>query len=261
MGKRVEQGLISAKALKRGGVTVHDNCFQKDHLEAFLGSLNELLPVWAGLSPASWASWLVEKNSTCVRSLNLAKLPNSVTRADLYRLAADNDVSDLEFVVMILAWGGMNRRSALSALAHWESWSSVVGQLRRGEIDPFSAYEHFRNLRIDGKLKGMGPAYYTKIIFFCHPQHNGYIMDQWTARSINLLTASSLVLVTAQGPNLRTKLVNDKNSFEDYKSFCFALDEITVCAGLCDSKLTEERLFSAGRGKGSWRSYVISNDT
>ena len=49
------------------------------------------------------------------------------------------------------------------------------------------AYKQFHRLVNEKKLTHMGPAYFTKLIYFLGSKQNGYIMDQWTARSMNLL--------------------------------------------------------------------------
>jgi chaperonin GroEL len=45
-----------------------------------------------------------------------------------------------------------------------------------------------------GQIKNCGPAYYTKLLFFLpgSDENRGIIMDQWTARSVNLLVGKAL---------------------------------------------------------------------
>lgn len=64
----------------------------------------------------------------------------------------------------------------------------IVREMRRHEIvTPADAYQRFYDLK---KIPGMGTDYYTKLVTFLMPAANGapaFIMDQWTARSMNLL--------------------------------------------------------------------------
>lgn len=85
-------------------------------------------------------------------------------------------------------------------------------------------------------------------------------MDQWTARSINLLMESEIVRLTSG------RYVSQKNTGANYEAFCVAIEELTE---ICNSKSSnglvqsaeeiEARLFSEG-GKGDkaqpWRIYV-----
>jgi hypothetical protein len=106
------------------------------------------------------------------------------------------------------------------------------------------------------KLPGLGIGYFTKLICFLAPQLNGYILDQWLGKSINLLTGKKLVSITDKG------WVTDKNDANTYEVFCSKIDalaKLIQCSGL----ETEERLFSKGAiGKserGAWRKYVMKH--
>lgn len=77
-------------------------------------------------------------------------------------------------------------------------------------------------------------------------------MDQWASKSINLLTGENIVKITKQG------WVKDTNNSESYELYC---EKIDILAGLlnCSGFEAEERIFSAGRGKGKWRNYLKTN--
>jgi hypothetical protein len=99
----------------------------------------------------------------------------------------------------------------------------------------------------------MGPAYFTKLIFFLRPDLNGYIMDQWLARSINLLFPQA-------GPiRLSNTVVTDRNTADDYERFCSHVEHVARELGITPAE-AEERMFSnGGRSKGRWRQYVIAH--
>jgi hypothetical protein len=99
----------------------------------------------------------------------------------------------------------------------------------------------------------MGPAYYTKLICFTNRNLGGYIMDQWTAKSINLLTNSNLVSLTSGG------LVSDSNDCNTYEMFCNYIEELAKHTKLSPLD-TEEALFSyGGKKKGYWRNTIIKH--
>ena len=109
----------------------------------------------------------------------------------------------LQKVVAIFAWGGMKQHHCASSLATYHSdWERIASKMASGQLSRFNAYEQFHQARLNGKLQGMGPAYFTKLIFFLEQRHNGYIMDQWTARSMNLLRSSDKYKIKLDYKNL-----------------------------------------------------------
>ena len=107
----------------------------------------------------------------------------------------------------------------------------------------------------------MGIAYFTKLIYFFSAEPHGYILDQWTARSTNLLCGKEKINLTwGKYKNKGFAVVNDSNTVTDYSFFCDFVRELTShCDHLTDPGDTEAALFSKGRGKGRWRNYVIQN--
>ena len=104
---------------------------------------------------------------------------------------------------------------------------------------------------------GIGPAYYTKLIFFCHPKHDGYIMDQWTARSANLLIDQSDNRIRLNKSKY-FQGVSDFNNQCVYEEFCCNVERLAKECGNPYPSEIEEALFSkGGRNKLDWRRYVI----
>jgi len=106
----------------------------------------------------------------------------------------------------------------------------------------------------------MGPAFFTKLIYFFGKSatDRGYIMDQWTARSANLLLDTPLVHVieTRSG-----SWVSDKNSEEVYEIFCQFIERLSHELNVT-TDLAEEIIFSNGNKgrlhtRGAWRDYVL----
>jgi hypothetical protein len=148
----------------------------------------------------------------------------------------------------------------------YANWIQVAEEIRSGKLDRGQAYEEFATLRnaLPSKMLGMGPAYFTKLIFFLLPVNKprGFIMDQWTSASVNLLFDRKVIETQIQktqqknGKVKLTEFVTDKNSKENYINFCERI-ELIASDLMKDSACIEEMMFSEGRGNGEWRNYVV----
>jgi hypothetical protein len=218
--------------------------FKTDVLNLLMDSLNDTKP-WKGLHAGDWAGHVVPDEAS-------DKLNHRFTRADFRNPGVMSSLSNFEMAIVILSWGGMRRDHAKRLFRNSE-WIDVVGEMRKGQLSRAEAYTRFQNLKSAGKLNGMGPAYYTKLICFANPQLNGFIMDQWTAKSMNLLTDSDFIRLTYQGS------VDDRNPAATYERFCKAVEDLSTHTNR-NPLDTEEALFSyGGRRKGMWREFVVGN--
>ena len=115
-----------------------------------------------------------------------AKMPTGVpTRSEVFALAADDSVHVASVCGAAMACGGMN-------VGHWNrlwdsndgeyeaEWLKVAQRIRDGDLNRADAYACLHALRTDKKQKGMGPAYFTKLIYFLTPRDGavGRILDQ-----------------------------------------------------------------------------------
>ena len=210
---------------------------------------------WVGIAPSGWVGFINKHAQNLdVNMHRFSKTP--LDRQALYAMAAETEVSDLEFALNVLSWGGMRRDHGARLFKTVEQWIHVIGQIRSGRFTREIAYEEFQRLRIEGSLSGMGPAFFTKLIFFGLPAHDGYILDQWTGRSINFLLDKQLVKLQRTKTGHR---VSDSNDSLIYSNFCTAIEELTaLLPTIDDARYTEELLFSwGGRKKGLWRSYLL----
>lgn len=231
------------------------------HSEVFAKNL--LTPsseTWAGGNVLAFANYLSEKGFT----LNLSEFPNQkLYRKELFEIVQDDTNSTLLCCISILAWGGMNREHALQAFSSWSAWEPIASKIRAGELTRSEAYNAFSKLRRSKMLKGLGPAYFTKIIYFLSKsEYRGYIMDQWTARSTNLLLNAKLIgLVNTTAKSGKVSyFVSDKNSADTYENFCLFIEHLAQIYQTT-SDLIEMSLFSQGYGLGEWRNYVIEQDS
>ena len=191
---------------------------------------------------------------------NIEVLPEQLNqmfnRGTLMELCGNPGISDLAAVVAILAWGGMrfDHSRLLLSNVNWPNVAPLIHQLRNGGFaNRQQAYEAFREARSNRILAGLGISFFTKLICFLRPDLNGLILDQWTAKSINLLWGDHLVNLS------KTGWVTDLNTSIIYEQFCTRVDHLAheLNIQLIDA---EELIFSkGGRIPGTWRQYVRQN--
>lgn len=214
---------------------------------------------WGGSrKPRSWAV-LVGADTATASALDDEK----VNRAYLFDLCANSAIAPEQCFLAIMAWGGMKKEHGERAWTVRSGWIDLVEQLRAGILSREEAYERFWHFRKTNPGSGIGPAYYTKAIFFAHPSHDGYIMDQWTSLGVNLLTdngAPSLIALSRGTSQRRVYFrVADTNPPTAYEEFCKTVERLARKLDL-RSEEVEERLFSKGgrpNERGQWRKYVI----
>ena len=152
----------------------------------------------------------------------------------------------------------MNQINAVRLVRYEEEAAGIVGQLRGQSLARKEAFQAFIDFRQKNPASGLGPAFFTKLIFFAHPKHDGYIMDQHVGRAVNLLFGGTIVKF--RGPN-----VGDHNDAENYEHFCKAIEVLRdfMTGDDRDSKgMTGEEvemlLFAPNEGKtrSKWRAYI-----
>ena len=116
-----------------------------------------------------------------------------MTRHELKSLCRNKDVNHKECLAAIMAWGGQNRNHGKILFNRFNEIESIIASMRNGEIDHLHAYQNFYNIWTNKQSLGMGAAYFTKAIFFCIPESKGYIMDQWTSKSVNLIFDKEII--------------------------------------------------------------------
>ncbi|MCL4677927.1 MAG: hypothetical protein KJ017_04955 [Alphaproteobacteria bacterium] len=183
-----------------------------------------------------------------------ANFPNEKqTRTKLKNLCRkDSGTSHIECVAAVMAWGGQNRKHGITLFNRFNEIEPIIRDMRMGSISHYEAYERFDSIWKKPQNLGMGAAYFTKLIFFCDPTHKGYIMDQWTSKSVNLLKGEEIV-------HLTYGYVNKSNTVDNYKNFCEFIDQLAEKLRVSGENV-EIALFSkGGRKKWPWRQYVWEN--
>ena len=231
------------------------------HFEVLKATINDPAG-WPDGSPRSWAKWVQEKSGL---TLNWCGLPEKANRITLRAMTLDSKVGTDACCIYILAWGGMHRKNGEKLFASGHKWLDLSDEIRNGSYDRAEAYDRFSDMRSRGQLPGMGPAYFTKLIFFLMQdvESRGLIMDQWTSASVNLLSGIDLVKTNHGYFQLRNskrifETVSDLNSSKNYDSYCNYVEQLSAPNLLnVHRERAEELLFSEGRGKGRWRNYVV----
>lgn len=226
---------------------------------------------WTGSrSPRRWS----QKIGACERRSEA--LPEwAMTRVELADFIAERRTSAEICALAILAWGGMrvkNGERLMHALLNGSSgatFNALCDQLCSGEITRKEAYNAFAALRRNDGLPGLGPAYFTKLIYFLHPAGDGYIMDQWTSLGVNLIgdeRGVNFIGLQRWGawndpPGKRPGrpkgyLVADSNSGEVYERFCLAVETYGRRLGKKPSEVEQVLFSGGGRQPLPWRRYV-----
>ena len=215
-------------------------------LQLFIKSVGDLKK-WTGINALNWAKYVDS-------SFSNELLNKKLTRMDLLSNDFVNSLDDRELSCAILSWGGMNREHGSSLFTESE-WLDLVREIRSSQIqNREDAYKKFFLLKKQNKLPGMGPAYYTKLICFLNPKLNGYIMDQWTAKSVNLLCKKEIVKLTPNG------FVDPlKNDMIVYQTFCEVIDQLSIDLQMIGLDVEESMFSSGGKRKGQWRQVVVEN--
>lgn len=247
----------------------HFSILKKCHqrIETLYANNINLTSTWIGQSARNWFSITTGDtdeslkysdasfNRTSLRDYIISEKNNSTASANIY-----------EIVVNILAWGGMFYSHGRKALQCWDSWKPICEGLVSGNLNKTEAYDEFYEAHHSGKMSHIGPAYYTKLIFFLG-NGEGLIMDQWTSKSINLIREENVI-------RLNGGYVSKFADSVMYNNYISAVAELAEKLGLSGTTLQkankmEELIFSISAKKkpkfltideheivSAWRSYT-----
>lgn len=224
--------------------------------------------VWFASAPRGWAA-AIGVAANLLRPLPSTKLG----RKDLRKLWLDPSVSIETCFLSTMAWGGMRYSHGPIAWASFIKAGSALRKacedVRAGVFkDRASEYSRFTAIKKARGAPRLGPAYFTKILFFGSPRQDAYIMDQWTVRSIHLLsgqyqtpklTKNATTKVATDTPPQALRLrVNDRNTASDYEAFCKAVEELAGLVGISPSDAEEQMFSSGGHSPHPWRAHVMT---
>lgn len=204
---------------------------------------------YVGNNSLKWATSILPDNNLLDKYLD-----RKFNRYELFDYCQNRNNSNLNVLIAILSWGGMRRNHGRLLFNNLRFVLDLVENLRNGMyVAREKAYAAIQDNRTNGIFQGLGIGYFTKLICFLSPKLNGYIMDQWVAKSINLLSGRTIVKISTAG------WVNDNNDYIVYKDFCTEIDELAQRLN-CTGIEAEKRIFSnGGTHMGKWRTYLIAN--
>lgn len=231
------------------------------------------LSVAAGLDPDDTGGKTWQVFSAGLRGVYANALPpGKLTRSAVLSLVSNDDVNIATVCAAIMAWGGMHMkcRDHLFSTPN-KPWLDVAEQIRAGTLDRKQAYQELSELREEKSLKGAGPAYFTKLIYYLTPRDGkqrlpGYIMDQWAGCSINLLCGHEVVLMNVSKTwqwksgklmAVSSFTVSDKNTNDHYENFCQAADRLAKQFNLGTDQVDRALIGNGGKRPSPWREYVM----
>jgi len=190
----------------------------------------------------------------------MADLPHTKQiRAQVRAICRDHRLPVLVGYVHAMAWGGQGAGPGIgharAALDHREKLMAALEALRKGGMTPVERYDLFA---VDSRVPGLGPSFFTKLLYFFSPDSRCYIMDQWTAKSVNFLFGREVIRLVSGTPAAT-------NTGKDYAAFCDLIDQLAARDRLerkceCSGDRMEEKLFCrGGRRPGPWRAYLKSH--
>lgn len=200
-----------------------------------------------GVGPVKWVETLGK--GKC----NLNKLPEKTeTRSEIKELVGKslNEDEYKRIYISIMAWGNQGRGHQTRA---WENWSKIYKCIQDAQKtkERKDAYEIFKK----AKIPGLGASYFTKLLFFlADTSKSCYIMDQWTAKSINVLFGMDKKIISLDRGGIPAITTDGKK----YEQFCQCVDKLASKMKISEESV-EIALFSkGGRGKEkqAWRAYV-----
>lgn len=181
---------------------------------------------------------------------------NKLNREEVLDIIENKETNFIIKIISIFAWGKMKPENAVRFFGHYHKYKEALEKiLTNEEKERMDMFREIKKL----KLKNCQSPYFTKLLFFFTATSNkpGYIMDQWTAKSINMITGELLVKLDKDG------YVTGSNKGGDYERFCSIIDDLAnhmYDENEYNGSQIEQYLFDNGGTKpGKWRAYVDKN--
>ena len=244
------------------------------NFNVFLNSLQNYQPQNGfGKNPKDFINQIIDrliknKNWAPADLINIKNnLPNKIlNRNEVFEICKSDTLPFIYKVACVFSWGGMSGGKNASDLffINWDTYKKSLQET----MENFSNHLTTRNWTYETlkryDFKGCGPAYYTKLMFY-FSNGNAYIMDQWTSKSIELLSEERIDIHLLKGQ--KGHRVSNKNHSGIYEEFCNRVEILTnitnqnLNTNLTPSEI-DERIFSngaSGQIRGQWRDFVFKN--
>lgn len=186
-----------------------------------------------------------------VSGMHYSALPDTVVDRHAVRAFCANPQNSTWFCcALICAWGGLRSSHGKSLFGRFNTAEPALSALRRSTSSRAADYASLQDLKTSGNLPGVDVAFFTKFLFFLRPTPDAYILDQWTAKSINLLLGRPLI-------RLNGHYVATQTSPAAYDEFCGHIEALAPLINRASGAQAEEAIFSQGGRKAqAWRKHV-----
>lgn len=175
-------------------------------------------------------------------------LTRPITREQARHICSDPKMDAQAAYAVAMAWGAQNLKHFNLSKDH-PNLRILIDELRTTGGDREADFHRAKDLL--GDVPGIGISYFTKLLYLCRPTGDAYILDQWTAKSLDVLLQDSPVELSSWGgPAVWT-------TREDYGKYCSALEGIATMLGdEWTGESVETALFD--HRSGEWRNHVRS---
>ena len=198
--------------------------------------------VYSGVHPEKWYSKVGNNDNFNIEGLSILSKDARFDRNAL-KIYLKQNVNDKSTLIAIMAWGNRNMKNARLMFDNGQNEDCIlelVNLIRNGAFNTRrEAFDYFISEKKDKKkYKGLGIAFFTKILWFARPDLKGYILDQFVAKSINLIFNNNKISLSSKG------YVQINNNCITYEQYCLDVEEISKINNE-DPEVTEEKLFSS----------------
>jgi hypothetical protein len=208
---------------------------------------------YTGTHPQVWFNKIKHSDNNNINGLLLLNQALKIDRTVLKNYLVQDNIDNKSALIAIMAWGNRNIKNAKFMFDNGQNESYIlhlVNLIRNGAFDTRKgAFEYFLSEKKNKKYKGLGISYFTKILWFLKPELKGYILDQFTAKSMNLISDNKVKLVSQH-------YLSPYITAECYEQYCSDIDNIAEIINE-SSEIVEEKLF--GGDYPDWRKFVNDN--
>ena len=172
------------------------------------------------------------------------------TRESVGNVCREPSTDVLAAYAVAMSWGGQ-RYSHFRSSIEGESKEELVKLLKHLRESKLTRAQDFDMAKDAARqINGLGISFFTKLLYFFRPNNDAYILDQWTAKSVQLLFDAPPVSLSLFGlPAANTK-------GENYESYCAALEKLgSDLWSTWSGEQVECAIFDKPRG--AWRTHVI----
>ena len=224
--------------------------YQNPHWAVF----SEIPHVPAGLVGDSPTAWVARHKLHDVPAGTIP-LPIDMLDRAAVRAICRNPANPVLFgYVCAMAWGlqGAGPGGRGHVANAWASNALLVPKLaalRAGGLTRCQAYDLFTGINA---IPGLGPAYFTKLLYFYLPNPDSYIMDQHTGKSMGLITGTKLVRISGDA-------VSNTNKCGNYQAYCEEVDAMAGLLCVSGEQVEEMMMSKGGHHPWPWRAHVRAN--